>query len=778
MFKKVCFGTAFVLAIAMGVAHSANWPATPPVVQATGNTVISNADLGTQKTGSVTNDDRPTSTTGGLAITIEPNGTATGITISANNINVSGYNSTITTTRGGSGTFTYGSGIATGTFGLYGINTDRTKGINNTNFNSVNFSGNTTKFIVADLHTADYPSAFGGAADLASAGALNYRNSTISNNSLIMDVNNTAAVGPHVNGGGVALRDQFTADHTLSALTFSNNTVTLNSTNGITGGTARGGALFVQNTNDENTDVGMSGQTAVDQEATDLYIANSSFIGNKAVNNIGGLAQGGAVALDMGVMAEMDSVSFTGNAAVATTGAAQGGALHINLRNSLAAIGSGSSFVGATNPISTSGGYSYHTQITNSEFKNNYAEGATAQGGAIWTSSGLYVSGTTFQGNYTTDGTTRTANAIHLANPVTAGADWNQLTNNNSKTTVIFADAAGSASYDYDGISSDNVNARIAKTGAGDLHLYGNYDKFLGDEIDLQSGNTYFSGGQTFANAVMRLGNGASANLGDATVNRNVKVDTLNIGTGSAITAKAYAGDNGVFGNSAYFEADSLSGSVANTSNSYRITGMMNQNLKYMIAGNITTVPGVNPGTAHETIDGLYGKYNVYTDTNAIWAEANGPMRTLGSYGSSRSARSVGNYIGRQGGTLRDYLEANYTSANAGRIDHLLAMASGEGHAAVNGAAAAFGRNSMVNIANQAMNGWAGSFYGPGVYDSASSRRRAIASTRAYGVSSLDCPGPTTRVWANIDGFYLDGDDDDSFKAEPAAGACPSGPTG
>ncbi len=264
MCKKVCFGTAFVLAIAMGVAHSANWPATPPVVQATGNTVISTSNLGTQKTGSKTNDGQATNpnNTGGLALTIRPDGTATGITITANNLGVSGYTTTITTSEGTG--FTYGSGVANGPFRISGLNTSGAKAINNTNFTSLNFTGNTTKFIITEPHTADYPSAFGGAADFASAGALKYRNSTISNNSLTMEVNNIAAVGPHVNGGGISIRDQFTADHELSGLTFSNNTVSLTSTGSVTGGTARGGALFVQNTNDENTDGTTSVATTVD----------------------------------------------------------------------------------------------------------------------------------------------------------------------------------------------------------------------------------------------------------------------------------------------------------------------------------------------------------------------------------------------------------------------------------------------------------------------------------------------------------------------------------
>ncbi len=162
-------------------------------------------------------------------------------------------------------------------------------------------------------------------------------------------------------------------------------------------------------------------------------------------------AYGGAI---YGSSLIIDDAKFSSNSAKITailTGIAQGGAIYTQTDTNI----SNSTFIGNNTTGSSKGSlggaiYVNNTAtVTDTNFFDNYARGATSDGGAIYTNNSLEIiakhDDVYFSGNYTTTGILNEFNAIHIAD----GASLNLSTLNGKN--VIF----------NDGISSSNINNSI-----------------------------------------------------------------------------------------------------------------------------------------------------------------------------------------------------------------------------------------------------------------------------------------------------------------------------
>jgi len=120
-------------------------------------------------------------------------------------------------------------------------------------------------------------------------------------------------------------------------------------------------------------------------------ISSSKFIGNYGVSD-GGDVLGGVIA-NKDTIKSVDNSVFISNSVKSTSGTARGGAIY----NSLL----------------------FENGISNSIFKDNYAEGKTAQGGAIYTDTHLTINATDgklteFTGNYVINDGVKSDNAIYV----------------------------------------------------------------------------------------------------------------------------------------------------------------------------------------------------------------------------------------------------------------------------------------------------------------------------------------------------------------------------
>ena len=162
---------------------------------------------------------------------------------------------------------------------------------------------------------------------------------------------------------------------------------------------------------------------------------SGSFINNKAVST-GGNAYGSAV-YNTGTLSGDVSGTFEGNATVSSSGSALGGAVYND------GIFSGS--------------------IKNSTFAGNYAQGATARGGAVYTAGNMGITAdggnTVFVGNYTTDGTTKTPNDVYVGS--------------NIATLTVTANNGGAVKF-YDGVSGESGYSMVLTgDGKGTIGFYG-----------------------------------------------------------------------------------------------------------------------------------------------------------------------------------------------------------------------------------------------------------------------------------------------------------------
>jgi hypothetical protein len=202
-----------------------------------------------------------------------------------------------------------------------------------------------------------------GGGILVSGGALTISGSTVANNTT---GSSTASFGA---GGGIAAIGATTV--TISGTLFANNAALSPGNEGL----VLGGAIFT--TNIQGTELGFP--------LASLSISNSTFLGNSAVG--GFQAYGGAIHVDPGVNVAVTGTSFTGN--VATGGLqSRGGAVDLEQQ-----VPPGQNPTQATITCST-----FQGNVANI-LANSVDPGGSGQGGALFASGPLTVSGSTFTAN-------------------------------------------------------------------------------------------------------------------------------------------------------------------------------------------------------------------------------------------------------------------------------------------------------------------------------------------------------------------------------------------
>ncbi|MDR1777419.1 MAG: autotransporter domain-containing protein [Desulfovibrio sp.] len=314
-------------------------------------------------------------------------------------------------------------------------------------------------------------------------------------------VNNSDSNAFSALGGGAHVSAFPTVEITGTAtekVTFDSNTATSDG-----GGYAGGGALYIGDTENQNTKVSITyteflnntaqrvfpgtpdsadninvrggglyivedntGPTPSDPaNALTLTVSDSSFTGNTAQVVVGGVGASTAAGGAMAILATsngkvesalIDNTEFTGNTAEnkasGTASYAQGGAIWMNLET----------------PVNEK------ITVKDSTFTGNSAvsTNGTAQGGAIWTNKDIevraVVNNVTFSGNKVVNNGVETRNSIMLAEGATATFDAAPL------RTIT----------DADGIAG--ANGFVVKNGAGTLHLNG---------LNTYGGNTTINAG-------------------------------------------------------------------------------------------------------------------------------------------------------------------------------------------------------------------------------------------------------------------------------------------
>ncbi len=259
---------------------------------------------------------------------------------------------------------------------------------------------------------------------------------------------------------------------------------------------------------------------------------NSEFVGNQVVANTGADIHGGLVNVASNGLVGNVTSDFIRNATQSTLGEVRGGAVYtagtVNIGSSkflgnTISAGTGASggalfnaavsgdrlsisdsvFVdnGIKQGSTSYGGAIYNTgalSITNTSFRDNYAIGADAKGGAIYTKSDMSIFAnagktTEFSGNYTLNGSTRKDEAIYVENAnntltlsATDGGTiiLNDKINGASGYNVVLSgDSTGTIGL-YNGITNANVRVNGTNIDLSD----GNYFNY--DFLSLASDNT------------------------------------------------------------------------------------------------------------------------------------------------------------------------------------------------------------------------------------------------------------------------------------------------
>jgi uncharacterized protein with beta-barrel porin domain len=570
-------------------------------------------------------------------------------------------------------------------------------------------SDNTTT-LTAD-NSADYPSALGGGARLGNLPNLNLSGSTVSGNALNADITSGGA-NATVNGGGMAIESEWSAKADIGGTTFSGNTASVGGAGAGVGSAARGGALYLAGANNE-----LRGD-ASPNTGLNVTVSGASvmptFMDNKTENRNGGLAGGGAVNAEFAVNVTFNQASFVNNAAASADGDAAGGAVRLNLSNY--DMDSGTVTSGTLNPLNFASSTlpDYYAAFVGTEFIGNSATGATtAEGGAIWTNKNILVSDSVFSGNTANAG----KNAIHLGYDGASHAE------------VVFHDAAGKKSTDYDGISGAG---NIIKRGAGGLELFGDYTGFTGGYL-LDEGTTHFNADAvTATGATSRLvvGDGATVDLAGA--NTTVNVGSIKMNNGATYV----------------FDVDGTSASKISAGSGSAEVGQVN----FVVRGEL------RKGDSHTILESgtltfadqevnlalvQYSYNNVAGNRIVLNVKE---YKRIPEIGVTRNQRTVGEYV--QSRPAHPLYEYAYNEGDPANVRLALDTNSGDVYASTVASVYLHDRRGVDAMIDRAQALFLGDAPGSGT----------ISSRSAYGSSAVAQSGGP-GIWAEADGYKHRSDD-------------------